>query len=129
MPDVATRPATTDDLAFIVSLVPSFASFGLPPWRDADAFLAACETSLRDALDAGATILIAEDAGGTPLGFIHLHAVPDLTGRPRGHVGAVRASRFGHRDCPWGRDGSCRGTVPATEPSRFVHRATLTQLW
>jgi ribosomal protein S18 acetylase RimI-like enzyme len=89
MPAVTTRPATPADLDFIVSLIPSFASIGLPPWRDAQPFLGACEEWLRKAMDEGATVLIAEDEAGTPLGFIHLHPVTDLTGRPRGHVGDV----------------------------------------
>jgi ribosomal protein S18 acetylase RimI-like enzyme len=89
MPAVTTRPATPGDLDFIVSLIPSFASFGLPPWRDPEPFLAACEERLRKAMEAGATVLVAEDEAGTPLGFVHLDPVIDLTGRPRGHVGDV----------------------------------------
>ena len=92
------RPATPADAAFVLGLVPDFSAFGLPPWREEAAFHGVIEDALRQALQDGATVLIAEDAGGTPLGFAHLHPVPDLTGGMRGHVSdlAVSQAARGH---------------------------------
>ena len=92
------RDAVPDDAAFLAELVPSFAAFGLPPWRRVDEFLAVVEQSLSHAIGSSGTVLIAEDDDGTPLGFAHLHPVTDLTGRRRGHVSdlAVSEGARGH---------------------------------
>ncbi len=86
MSGVRVRSARASDAAFLSGLVPAFAEFGLPEWRDPQAFLAMVERSLRGALESGATVLIAEDERGAPLGFVHLHPAPDLGGGMRAHV-------------------------------------------
>lgn len=83
------RPARIEDTSFLVDLVPSFVGFWLPPWRDAAEFTAVVERSLRSALTSGAGVLIAEDDAGSPLGFAHLYAVPDLSGRCRAHISDI----------------------------------------
>jgi GNAT superfamily N-acetyltransferase len=83
------RDATPGDVGFLVELVPSFSAFGLPPWRDREAFDAAVERDLRAALGSGAAVLVAEDDDGTPLGFVHLHPVHDFSGGERAHVSDV----------------------------------------
>jgi GNAT superfamily N-acetyltransferase len=106
---VRVRDATPGDAGFILSLVPSFSGFGLPPWRDGNAFCAVVEASLRAALDAGAVIFVAEDDDGTPLGFVHLHPVRDLLGGERAHVSDIAVT-----DAAQGR-GAGRLLIEAAE--------------
>ena len=84
------RPAFAEDKEFIISLVPRLTEFGPPPWRDA-AHLTAFDTQiLSDRLvnqAEGTIIFIAEDAGGAPLGFIHLRAGADYYNHEQhGHI-------------------------------------------
>jgi ribosomal protein S18 acetylase RimI-like enzyme len=84
--EVRARPATPADASFIAGLVPSFVEVGLPAGRDPDEVAAEMTRTLTAALDSGAAVFVAESGDGTPLGFVHLHSTPDLTGRPRAHV-------------------------------------------
>jgi len=86
---VRVRAATAADAPFVMGLVPAFVDFGLPAGRDPDEIASAFARDLQQALDGRAAVFVAEDDGGTPLGFIHLQTLPDLTGRPRAHVGDV----------------------------------------
>jgi GNAT superfamily N-acetyltransferase len=84
------RPATAGDREFVLGLVPELAAFGPPPWRSVDEMVETDTLVLGRALDglaADATVLIAEDARGVGLGFIHLTADADYyTRRECGHV-------------------------------------------
>jgi ribosomal protein S18 acetylase RimI-like enzyme len=87
------RPATLDDAAFVLGLVPRFAEFELPGDRRSEELVDEFGRSLREALAAGADVFVAEDADGTPVGFIHLQTATDLTGRPRAHVGDLAVTQ------------------------------------
>jgi GNAT superfamily N-acetyltransferase len=63
--------------------------FGVPEQRDGGALAASFARSLQDALSSGAAIFVAEDPDGFPLGFVHLHAATDISGRQRAHVSDV----------------------------------------
>lgn len=76
-PNITIRPATPSDLPFIQGLLPSYAEFGLPPWRDAEVMVKIDSEVFVTALQNGATIFIAEDQAQAPLGFIHLHPGSD----------------------------------------------------
>ena len=76
-PNITIRSAAPSDLPFIQGLLPSYAEFGLPPWRDADVMVKTDAEVFVTALQNGATIFIAEDQAQTPLGFIHLHPGSD----------------------------------------------------
>lgn len=75
--EITIRPVTPSDLPFIHALLPSYAEFGLPPWRDADAMLETDKAVFAAALENGAVIFIAEDQTQTPLGFVHVHPGSD----------------------------------------------------
>ena len=87
---ITVRPATAGDREFVLGLVPELAAFGPPPWRTVDEMVETDTLVLGSALDglvADATVLIAEDARGVLLGFIHLTADADYyTRRECGHV-------------------------------------------
>jgi ribosomal protein S18 acetylase RimI-like enzyme len=80
------RPARPADAPFVLGLVPGLVGFGLPSWRDPDEIAQLFADDLRAALAEGADVRIAEDGSGEPLGFVHVEARTDLTGRERGHV-------------------------------------------
>lgn len=71
------RSAVIEDLPFIHSLLPSYAEFGLPSWRNAEIMLDTDQRALTVALENGATIFIAENEAKIPLGFVHLHPGSD----------------------------------------------------
>jgi len=87
---ITVRPATARDRQFVLGLVPDLAAFGPPPWRSVDEMVDTDTLVLGGALDgvaADATVLIAEDARGAPLGFVHLTVDADYyTRRECGHV-------------------------------------------
>src|SRR6185295_2799434 len=95
MPDSATasirvRPATPEYAQFVVALVPQLVAFGPPPWRSQRRMIDTDTLVIGQALQglsAGATVLVAEDSGGKPLGFIHVCGEPDYyTRRDCGHI-------------------------------------------
>ena len=90
---IQTRPASSGDKEFILSLLPRLAEFGPPPWRDAAQMLATDTQLLADKLinqPSGTAIFIAEDDQGVALGFIHLHAGTDYYNHePHGHIGDI----------------------------------------
>jgi ribosomal protein S18 acetylase RimI-like enzyme len=83
------RPATKDDLEFLLSLVPRLSEFGLPPSRDEKAI----ETFTRDLLtktlnenSATSVILIAEE-NGQRLGFVQLEEEKEFfSGEVHGYI-------------------------------------------
>ncbi len=92
------RPATADDLPFILSLVPRLVTFGVPPWRDAEAIRASSEDLLSKALTAppaGSAVLLAS-SHNEPLGFVHLETTLEFfTGEPQGYVANLAVQETG----------------------------------
>lgn len=91
-PDVNIRDAHSDDREFVLKLVPELIAFGPPPWRDARQMTSVDERVISEALagrSPGARVLIAEDASGQRLGFIHLCEEDDYYGGACGHIGDV----------------------------------------
>jgi len=96
MPDasaVRVRPAAAGDRDWILSLAPRLHDFGPPPYRPRDQMDRAVVASIDEALSGSrsdATVFVAVDGAGTPLGFIHLHGATDFfTGEPHGHVSDI----------------------------------------
>jgi len=89
-PDIRIRPATAEDADFVLSLVPQLVAFGPPSWRDPRQIVDTDTLVIGRALNglsAGAEVLVAEDAGGTPLGFIHVCGETDyFTRGEAGHI-------------------------------------------
>jgi len=80
MTHVRIRSAVEKDWPFIQALVPELLGFGPPTWRDRREMIGTDTRVIGDALAGratGATVLIAEDVDGAPLGFIHLTADRD----------------------------------------------------
>ena len=78
--NIQTRPASSSDQEFIISLLPRLEEFGPPPWRDVTQPLATDTQVLSDKLmnkPPGTAIFIAEDDQGVALGFIHLQSGKD----------------------------------------------------
>jgi ribosomal protein S18 acetylase RimI-like enzyme len=77
---IHTRPASSSDLEFIVSLLPRLEEFGPPGWRNPAQMLDTDIQVLREALlnkSPQTAIFIAEDHKGVSLGFIHLQTGKD----------------------------------------------------
>ena len=93
MDPITIRPATPDDCAVILALVPRLVAFGPPPWRDPAAMIATDQRVL-DALlrnpPAGTVFFVAQDDTGQVLGFIHLQPGHDYyQAAPHGHISDV----------------------------------------
>jgi ribosomal protein S18 acetylase RimI-like enzyme len=98
MPDSATqnirvRPATPAHADFVLALVPQLVAFGPPPWRGRRQMIDTDTLVIGRALQglpAGATVLVAEDPGGKPLGFIHVCGETDyFTRGESGHIADI----------------------------------------
>lgn len=91
--DIRVRPATPESAEFVLSLVPQLVAFGPPSWRRVPQMIDTDTLVIGRALEglsAGATILVAEDAGGKPLGFIHVCGDADYYSREEcGHIADV----------------------------------------
>lgn len=100
-PEFTIRPASRDDAAFILSLVPRFVGFALPRGRRKRETLAGIRADIARALrDAPRTdhFFLAEGAGGKPVGFLHLQVQRDFFSGARAcHISdlAVAASQEG----------------------------------
>jgi ribosomal protein S18 acetylase RimI-like enzyme len=96
---VAVRPAREDDREFILALVPRLMEFGPPPWYDASQNVATDLETIGGVLQetpAGTAVFVAEDEGGTRLGFIHLNTTVDYFTREQvGHVSDVAVAPGG----------------------------------
>lgn len=80
-PRIAIRPATADDMEFILSLVPRFASFALPKGRRKRDVLAAIHKDVEHALrerPAGSHFFVSEDFRGDRTGFLQLQVQRDF---------------------------------------------------
>ena len=90
---VRVRPASAADRGWILALAPRLHDFGPPPYRERGVMDRAVVASIGEAL-AGThpdtAVLVAEDAAGVRLGFIHLHGARDFfTGEAHGHVSDI----------------------------------------
>ena len=87
---VRIRPASDADREFVISLMPRLVEFGPPRWRDAEQMIAFDTNVITDRLlnpTPDTAVFIAEDADGTALGLIHLHAATEHYEREEhGHV-------------------------------------------
>lgn len=99
VPQIGIRPARPEDAEWITTLAPRLHEFGPPPWRDRAGMDTAVAAGLaRDVASPppGAVILVAEDAAGTPLGFVSLRTDRDyFTSEPVGHVTDIVVAREG----------------------------------
>ena len=90
MPDrISIRQARSDDRDFVAGMVPSLLAFGSPAWQDREALAPGFREMLAHAIGnqgRRSTVLIAEAADGTPLGFISLKVREDAAGIERAHV-------------------------------------------
>lgn len=85
------RSATAADRDFLEQLA-SRLTIGIPPWRSHEAMLATVRGWLLDTLDSmgdGATVFIAEDAMGTPVGAATVERSQHFTGTPQGELGEL----------------------------------------
>lgn len=87
------RTARPRDREWILPLAPRLHDFGPPPFRPRDVMDRAVVASINGALTraaAGTEVLVAENAEGSPLGFVHLHGARDFfTGEEHGHVSDI----------------------------------------
>jgi len=97
---IVIRPARDSDRDFVVSLVSSLLEFGSPAWEDAETLAPGFGDMLAhvvSAQDPRATVLIAQAADETPLGFISLRVREDVTGVERGHVADLAVTENARR--------------------------------
>lgn len=97
---IVIRPARDSDREFVAGFVPSLLEFGSPAWEDT----AALARRFRDVLgravtsrDQRATVLIAQTADDTPVGFISLRILEDAVGVKRAHVADVAVTESARR--------------------------------
>ncbi|GAC1649431.1 MAG: hypothetical protein NVS4B3_06490 [Gemmatimonadaceae bacterium] len=91
------RPVASTDRDWILALVPRLHEFGPPGWRDAHQMTAAATAVIAEKLGRmppSSAILVAETAGGVPLGFVHLESASDyFTGEQHGHISDIIVDR------------------------------------
>ncbi len=97
---IRVRAFEPSDSEFITSLITRFSEFELPAWRTRSQVDSTNRVSLQKAMaepEPGSAILIAEDAAGRALGFIHLQTQTDyFTGEQHGYISDVAVDkRFG----------------------------------
>lgn len=84
------RSATLEDRAWILPLSARLHDFGPPPWRPRDRMDRAVAAAIAHAIETPGpdwAVLVAEDDGGKPQGFIHAHTARDyFTEEVYGHV-------------------------------------------
>ncbi len=87
------RPAREDDRAWILSLAPRLGEFPLPPWRTKAEIGGGEGRTLMAAIPTppeGCALLVAEEPGRGPRGFIYLETHTDyFTHRPYAHIGVL----------------------------------------
>ncbi|MEA2600260.1 MAG: hypothetical protein QOF89_1252 [Acidobacteriota bacterium] len=95
--DATVREARAGDREFVLAAVERLAGFPLPPWRTPPEVVAGDARTLRRFLDsgqAGSTLLVAETAEGSPLGFVFLETEKDYFTQTRhGHIGIVAVTQ------------------------------------
>ena len=95
--EIRIRPATTEDIPFIQSLVERFARIGTPPWRNPAQMEQFHQRSMQEVCDAIThltdLVLLAENRQGTRLGFLHATSTTDFfTGEPQGYIADLAVS-------------------------------------
>ena len=97
--NVSIRPARPDDASWIIALAPRLHEFGPPPWRDVEVMNEALARQWARELSNPAptsTILVAEDALGSPVGFVWLKTERDyFVDTPVGHVIDIAVAKAG----------------------------------
>jgi ribosomal protein S18 acetylase RimI-like enzyme len=86
---ITIRPASEADREFVAQLASTLLEFPSPAWTDPTALTRRYGETLARAVseqDLRSTVLIAQDAHSTPVGFISLRVDRDAAGFPRGHV-------------------------------------------
>jgi ribosomal protein S18 acetylase RimI-like enzyme len=94
------RPAEMADSEFVMGLVSSLLEFGSPAWENAGALAPGFRQALASAVraqDSRPTVLIAQEADGTPLGFISLKVGADAAGIERGHIADLAVTESARR--------------------------------
>jgi GNAT superfamily N-acetyltransferase len=90
------RPATADDRAFVLGLLPRMASFELPPWRTPEEIVAGDYRPLDAWFDRPApeeALLIAE-LDGQPAGYAYLIVHTDFfTEKPHAHLSVLAVAK------------------------------------
>jgi GNAT superfamily N-acetyltransferase len=96
---IHTRPASSGDQEFILSLLPRLEEFGPPAWRDSSQMLATDIQVLRDTLlnnSPQTAIFIAEDDQGVAFGFVHLQTGKDYYyHEAHGHIANIIVAPHG----------------------------------
>ena len=95
--EIRIRLATADDIPFVQSLAERFARAGTPLWRDPAQMWQFHQRSIQEVSAAISNpddlVLIAEDAQGLRLGFLHATQTPDFfTGEQQGYISDVVVS-------------------------------------
>ena len=139
-PNLLIRLAEDDD-DFILSLVPRFVDFTLPPWRRRHECIEGIRDDLLKHLEdqpANSYLFVAENADGERVGFIHLQRTADFfTGRSNCHISdlavAPQHERLGigkallaHAEA-WAREHHCQlitlAVFPGNEGARALYEA------
>lgn len=138
--DLLIRLAADDD-EFILALVPRFAGFPLPAWRQRHECIQGIRDDLRRHLEdqpAHSHLFVAEAADGTRVGFIHLQRTEDyFTGRSNCHIAdlavapdhegrGVGKALLAHAE-RWAREQQCQlltlAVFPGNERARRLYEA------
>jgi ribosomal protein S18 acetylase RimI-like enzyme len=94
---VRVRPARPDDREFVLETAKRLAEFGPPPWRSPELVVTAESRVLHAFFEAplpATTLLVAESADGTRLGFAYLETLVDyFEQRPHAHLAELAVSR------------------------------------
>jgi GNAT superfamily N-acetyltransferase len=134
---ISIRPATPDDTAFILSLVPRFVEFKLPKGRRKRECAAAIQADIERALrspEEEAAFFISEAEPGERTGFLHLQVMRDFfAGSRNGHISdlAVADGHDGHgigralldHAEQWARGHQCERLTLAVFPGNARARA------
>jgi ribosomal protein S18 acetylase RimI-like enzyme len=131
------RRARAEDDEFILGLIPRLVEAELPPWRRRGECAAGIRADVSRHLDEqppGSHAFVAEDAGGQPLGFLHLQIVADhFVAAQNCHIAdlAVAPGCDGHGvggallafAQRWAREQRCRYVTLAVFPGNTRARA------
>lgn len=92
MSDVTIRRAVGDDEGWIRALIPRLHDFGPPPYRDLPSMNHAEAAATAAAIAGGddRIVLVAVDAAGEHLGFVHIETAVDFFTREKhGHISTI----------------------------------------